>query len=188
MYLINRLQNILLSPKTEWAAIKQETIRIPLIYLKYLLVLAVLPSIGYLLSALGGSSFIEALRLAIISYVVWLVTFDVSAYIVNQFAPTFSSIPQVNFAFRLVAFSVSPILAFGLLTFVPYLGLILWIVGAAYSAYLCYLGLPILLQTPEDRRVPYTLAAIVTVLVIYFVLLVGLGLVFGVSLRQFFFI
>jgi hypothetical protein len=185
MYLIKRLQNILLSPQTEWQVIKEETISIPQIYVQYLLVLAALPSIGYLLSFLGGASFIAALRLAIISYVVWLITFDVCAFVVDRLASTFSSLPNINFAFRLVAFSASPILLIGVLIFIPYLGVILWVVGSAYSAYICYYGIPIMMQTPEDRVIPYTVATIVAVLVFYFVLVVILGLIFGASLRQF---
>jgi hypothetical protein len=186
MYLIERLQKILLSPKEEWPVIKAEAISIPQIYAKYLLILAALPSVGYLLSFLATGSFIAALRLAIISYVVWLATFDLSAVIVDRLAPIFSSVRNVNFAFKLVAFSVSPLLLVGVLMFIPTLGVILWVIGAAYSAYLCYYGLPVMMQAPEDRVIPYTVTVVVVVLVIYFVLVVVLGLVFGASLRQFF--
>jgi uncharacterized membrane protein required for colicin V production len=71
------------------------------------------------------------------------------------------------------------------LSFIPNLGLILSVIGAAYSAYLCYYGLPVLMQTPEDKLVPYTVATLVVVLIIYFILVIVLGLVFGANLWQF---
>jgi hypothetical protein len=185
MYLIKRLQNLLISPTAEWPVIKQETLSVAQVYLKYLLVYAALPSVGYLLSFIGKPSFVVALRLAIISYVVWLLTFNFVTVIVNRLAPTFSSAPNTNHAFKLVAFSVVPLLVAGLLSFIPNLGLILSIIGAAYSAYLCYYGLPVLMQTPEDKLVPYTVATLVVVLIIYFVLVIVLGLVFGANLWEF---
>ncbi|MDZ7290187.1 MAG: YIP1 family protein [candidate division KSB1 bacterium] len=186
MYLIKRLQNILLSPKMEWLAIKREALTVAQIYGKYLLVFAALPSAGYLLSFIGTPNFIAALRLAIISYVVWLLTFNFATVIVDLLAPTFASKRNINYAFRLVSFSLVPMLTAGLLSFIPVLGLILYVIGAAYSAYVCYYGLPVLLQTPEDKVVPYTVTTIVTVLIIYFVIMIVLGIIFGVSLRQFF--
>jgi hypothetical protein len=186
MFLIKRLQNLLLSPTAEWPVIKQETLSVAQIYVKYLLVYAALPSIGYLLSFIGAPDFIVALRLAIISYVVWLLTFNFATVIVDRLASSFDSTSNTNYAFKLVAFSVTPMLIAGLLSFIPALGLILYVIGAAYSAYLCYYGLPVLMQTPEDKLVPYTATALVVVLVVYFVLLIVLGLVFGANLWQFF--
>ncbi len=185
MYLIKRLQNLLLSPTAEWPVIKQEQLSVAQIYMKYLFIYAALPSIGYLLSFIGAPKFVVALRLAIISYVVWLLTFNFVTVIVNQLAPTFSSIPNTNYAFNLVAFSVIPLLLAGLLSFIPNLGLILSVIGAAYSAYLCYYGLPVLMQTPEDKLVPYTVTTLVVVLIVYFVLVIVLGLVFGANLWEF---
>ena len=185
MYLIKRLQNLLLSPTAEWPVIKQEQLSVAQIYVKYLLFYAALPSIGFLLSFMGKPSFIGAVRLAIISYVVWLLAFNFAPVIINWLAPTFSSTPNTNYAFKLVAFSVIPLLLAGLLSFIPYLGLILSIIGAAYSAYLCYYGLPVLMQTPEDKLVPYTVTTIVVVLIVYFVPMIVLGLIFNANLWEF---
>lgn len=181
MYLIERVQNLLISPQAEWPVIKSEVISVAQIYVKYLFVFAALPSIGYLLSFVGAPNFVVALRLAIISYIVWLLTFNFAAVVVDWLAPTFASTRNTTYAFKLVAFSVLPMLLAGLLSFIPNLGLILYVVGAAYSAYLCYYGLPVLMQTPEDKAVPYTVATIVTVLVIYFVQVIVIGLVFGAN-------
>ena len=185
MYLIARVQNLLVSPQVEWPAIKREAISVAQIYVKYLFVLAAFPSVGYLLSFVGAANLLVALRLAIISYIVWLLTFNFAAIVVDWLAPAFASTRNTNYSFRLVAFTVLPMLLAGLLSFIPNLGLILYIVGAAYSAYLCYYGLPVLLQTPEDKLVPYTVATIVVVLVIYFVQVIVIGLVFGANFWQF---
>jgi len=185
MELITRLQNILLSPKTEWQTIKREALTIAQIYGKYLFFFAALPSAGYLLGFLGGPNFVGGLRLAIISYVIWLLTFNFSAAIIERLAPAFASTSNANYAFKLVSFSVLPMLAAGVLMFIPNLGLILSVIGLAYSAYVCYIGLPIMLQTPSEKLIPFTAAVLVTVLVIYFGLLFVLGVVFGAKFWQF---
>lgn len=186
MALITRLQNILLAPQTEWQAIKRETLTIAQFYGRYFFVYAVLPAIGNLLSFLGTPTLLGGLLLAIMSYVIWLLTFNFSAMLITRLAPTFASARNSNFAFRLVSFSVLPMLVAGLLMFIPNLGLILSVVGLAYSAYLCYLGLPIILQTPDDKRIPFTVTVLVTVLVVYFVQMALWGRILGVTLNWFF--
>lgn len=64
--------------------------------------------------------------------------------------------------------------------------MILSVVGLAYSAYLCYLGLPIMLQTSNDKLIPFTVTVLVTVLVVYFVQMALLGRILGVTLSKFF--
>jgi len=185
MELITRLQNLLLTPKTEWPAIKREALTIAQLYGKYFLIFAALPAVGYLLGFLSGANFVGGLRLAIISYIIWLLTLNFSAVIVDRLAPTLASTSNTNYAFKLVSFSVLPMLVAGVLLFIPNLGLILSMIGLAYSAYVCYLGLPIMLQTPSEKLIPFTVAVLVTVLVIYFGLLFVLGVVFGANLWQF---
>lgn len=186
MALIKRLQNILLTPQTEWQAIKREPLTIAQFYGRYFFVYAALPAAGHLLSFLSTSTWLGGLRLALISYVVWLLTLNFSAGLIARLAPTFASTSNSNLAFRLVAFSVLPMLVAGLLMFIPNLGLILSVVGLAYSAYLCYLGLPIMLQTSNDKLIPFTVTVLVTVLVVYFVQMALLGRILGVTLSWFF--
>jgi hypothetical protein len=102
MYLIERVQSLLVSPTAEWPAIKREALSVAKIYVQYLLVFAALPAIGYLLSFVGAPNFIVALRLAIISYIVWLLTFNFAAIVVDRLAPTFDSTRSTTYSFVVV--------------------------------------------------------------------------------------
>ncbi|MDZ7290186.1 MAG: YIP1 family protein [candidate division KSB1 bacterium] len=179
MSIVDRIKNILFSPKTEWSAVKAESAGIQQIYLQYLLVVAALPAIGMLLDfrhrGLGTS-----LRMAVMGYLVTLASIYLSALIVDNLAPNFKSVRNLNNAFKLVAFAWTPSLVAMLLTFIPGLGTLLGLAGAIYSIYLFYLGLPVLMQTPQEKVVPYMIATFVVSLVVYIVLFGILGFFFSV--------
>lgn len=184
MELVTRLQNLLLSPKTEWPAIKREALNIAQLYGKYFLIYAALPAVGYVLSFLSMLTFANV-ALAVFSYLVWLLTLNFSAAVVQRLAPAFNSVTNANYAFKLVSFSVVPMLLVGALMFLPSLGFIFAIMGLAYSAYLCYVGLPVVLQTPNDKLIPFTATILITVLVIYTLQIWLLGRILGVALTPF---
>lgn len=181
MEFVTRLQNLLLSPQTEWPAIKREALNIAQLYGKYFFIYAALPAVGYLLSFLSTLTFSTA-ALAVCSYVVWLLTLNFSAAIVQRLASAFGSENNANYVFKLVAFSVVPMLLVGALMFIPNLGSVLSLIGLAYSAYLCYVGLPIVLHTPNEKRLPFTATILIAVLVVYALQIWLLGRILGVAL------
>lgn len=182
---VTRLQNLLLAPKTEWPAIKREALNIAQLYGKYFFIYAALPAVGYVLSFLSTLTW-ASVAWALFSYVAWLLTLNFSAAVVQRLAPTFASTSNANYAFKLVAFSATPMLVVGALMFIPALGPILSVIGLAYSAYLCYLGLPIVLQTPSDKLIPFTATILITVLVIYFLQIWLLSRILGLALYPLF--
>ena len=184
MYLFVRLKNLLFAPQQEWNVIKAEVISNFQIYLKYVLWIALLPSVGYLLSFLRYGSVLINLRAAIINYAIVLISIDLSAYAIYLLAPSFNSVKDLNLSLKLAAFSMASLLVAGLLVFIPVLGAFVWIVGAAYGAYLLYLGLPVLLKTPEDKRASYLVTAFVIMLGSYILLAVIASLIFEVGLLK----
>lgn len=182
MYIINRLYNLLFSPQSEWIKIRDERTSNTQIFLKYVIWVAALPAVGYLISFFRYGNFVLNIRAAIISYVFALVAVDVSAYLINMLATNFTSKKDVSRALKLVAFGASPVFVGGLLNFVPVVGKFIWAVGALYMAYLIYLGLPVLMSTPEDKQVPYTVTSFVIFIVLYLGLMILGGAIFGVGL------
>jgi hypothetical protein len=181
MNVVDRVKNILLNPKSEWAVVRAESAGIQQIYMQYLVIVAALPALGGLLSmAYLGLGY--GLRLAVTNYLVSLVAAYINALIIDNLATSFGSTKSLLNAFKLVAYAWTPILVAGFLAFVPGMGGIIRLVGALYSIYLFYLGLPMLMQTPQNKVVPYMIAAFVAGIVVYFVLAWVLGLVLGVSL------
>lgn len=185
MNLVDRVKNIMLTPKTEWTAVHAEKMSVQEIYVQYLVLLAALPAAGQLLSLgrLGG--FNIALRMAIISYIASLVGAYVTSLVVDNLANSFASTRNMNNAFKLVAYGMTPSLIAGLLVFLPSIGALAALAGAIYGIYLFYLGLPVLMNTPQDRVVPYMIVSFLALLVVYFILGWILAVFLGVSFLRY---
>ncbi|MBP8298394.1 MAG: YIP1 family protein [Burkholderiales bacterium] len=182
MNLVDRVKNILLTPKTEWPVIEAEQTDVKSLYVGYIMILAAIPAIASILStmmlggmmgAIGGSAGLGAgmgagfaVGHGLASYVVTLVVIFVVALIVDALAPSFGGQKnQVN-ALKLVAYSATAGWVASIATIIPVLGWIIAIAGAIYGIYLLYLGLPVLMKCPADKSVIY----LIVVVVVYIVL------------------
>lgn len=182
MNLVDRVKNILLTPKTEWPVIEAEQTDVKSLYVGYIMILAAIPAIASILStmmlggmmgAIGGRTGLGAgmgggfaVAHGLASYVVTLVVIFVVALIVDALAPSFGGQKnQVN-ALKLVAYSATAGWVASIATIVPVLGWIIAIAGSIYGIYLLYLGLPVLMKCPEDKAVIY----LIVVVVVYIVL------------------
>jgi len=183
MNLIDRIKNILLSPKSELQQVRAEASSIQQLYSQYLIIVAALPAVGTLLLywRTGFGSFGMSLRAAVSSYLVILASAYISARIVDYLASNFSSTKDMTDSLKLVAYSFTPSLLAGLFAFVPGLRGLIVLAGMLYSIYLLYLGLPILKDTPSDRVVPYMIAIFVVSIIVFFVINGILGTLLGVG-------
>ena len=172
--LVQRVKNILMSPKTEWPVIDSEPATIGGIYKNYVMILAAIGPVCMLLGLLlFGMPYISfplgyLLAQAVVSYVMALVGCYVLALIIDALAPSFGGTRDKVKAFKVAAYSSTAAWVIGIFYLLPLLA-ILGIIGAIYSLYLLYLGLPVLMKTPADKSVVYTVAVIVAAIVIYVV-------------------
>lgn len=172
MNLIDRVKNILLTPKTEWDVINAETATPQALLMSYVIPLAVASSIGPLLSGFlfpGAMGLKFFLITAVIAFVSTVISYYVSVYIIDLLAPNFGSEKDLNKSAQLVAYSSTPSYIAGLLSFIPVIGGLLRFAAWAYSIYLMYLGLGPLKKTLEDKKIVY--------LVVAFIVTVGVMLV-----------
>lgn len=172
--LVERVKNILMTPKTEWPRIDAEPATIGGIYTSYVLILAAIPPVCMLIGMLVfGLPFVafstEYLVVqAVLTYVLSLVGVYVMALIIDALAPTFGGTKDKVKAFKVAAYCSTAAWVVGVFYLVPMLG-ILAILGL-YSFYLLYLGLPVLMKTPADKALVYTIAVVVAAIVIYVVI------------------
>jgi len=178
--IVDRVRNLLLTPKPEWQAIHGEKMTIQEVYLQYLVLLAAFPAGGQLLSIwrFGGLNF--ALRMAIASYLATLIGAYVSSLVVDHLATNFSSTRNQHNAFKLVAYGAAPSLLAGALAFLPNIGALAALAGAIYTIYLFYLGLPVLMATPQEKVLPYMIFSFVAMIIVYYVIGWVLAFFFGV--------
>ena len=176
MNLVNRAKNMIVTPKTEWDVAAAEPTPPAQVITGYVLPLAaayaVASFIGTALIMMFVGGFVGvgfALVAAIYHLVMAVVSVFVIAFIIDALAPTFGGTKNFNQAVKVAAFSYTPVWVFGLLTIIPFLGWLAVLVGALYSLYLLYLGLPRLMQSPQDKAVPYIVVVIVCGIVLWIV-------------------
>ena len=84
-------------------------------------------------------------------------------------------------ATRLAAYAFTPYFLISILKIVPFIGVIV-ILGLLYGLYILYLGIPIMLGTPQDQTVTYFVVILVVTFVVYFVIGAIIG---GITLAAF---
>ena len=176
MALVDRVKNILLTPKTEWEVIDVEPTTVADLYKGYILPLA---AIGPVAQAIGFSVFGmpvpflgtyrmpvgTAVTQAIVTYVLTLVAVFVLALIIDALAPTFSGTPSRIQALKVAAYSYTASWVAGIFLLIPALSL-LSILGV-YSLYLLYLGLPVLMKAPKEKALTYTAVVVIAAIVLF---------------------
>ncbi len=170
MNLINRVKNILLTPKTEWQVIKSESTTVSGMLTSYVLPLSIIPAAIALLSAAFWGSITYGLIMAAIAVVGAIIGFYVGTYVADALAPSFASEKNLNRSAQLVGYSYTASAIASILGIIPVLGWLAAIAGFAYMIYLLYLGTAPIKNTPEDKRIGYTIVIILVQIVLYFIL------------------
>ena len=162
--LVDRVKNILITPKEEWPRIEAEPATIGGIYTSYVLILAAIPAIAFAIGMHGfGVAF--ALSTAITQYVMSLVGVFVISLIIDWLAPTFGAVKNPLNAFKVAAYSYTASWVAGIFLILPALSVLALLAGL-YSLYLLYLGLPVLMKAPADKAVSYTVVVVIAGIVL----------------------
>lgn len=187
MNLIERVKNMIVSPKTEWTAVEGESDTLSGVITKYVIPLAAVGAIctfiGYAFIGIDYGFFrmrgMEwGIKMAVISLVSSIVGVIITAFVVDALAPSFGSEKNINKSAQLVAYGFTPAFVGALLTIFPAIAMIGSLFGL-YGIYLMYLGLGPLKKTPEDKKVIYLVITIVVLIAVYFVIGLILGSVLG---------
>lgn len=178
--LIERVKNILLKPSPTWDVIADEPADVKSIYLGYIIPLA---AIGPVASAIGMTVFgvgipglisyktplLWAATGAVVQFVLALVMVFVLGLVIDGLAPSFGGQKNQLRAFKVAAYSGTAGWLAGIFAILPPLAM-LGILGL-YSLYLLYVGLPKLMNVPQEKAVGYTAVTVIIMIV--------LGLVFS---------
>lgn len=180
MNLTDRAKKIILQPKQEWQVIATETATTGQLYMSYIIPLA---AIGPVASIIGMSLFGitipflgtyrvpigTAITHSILSYVFTLVGIFVLGLIINALASSFSGEKNQMQALKVAAYSCTAAWLGGIFSLIPAIS-ILAIIPGIYSLYLLYLGLPVLMKSPRDKALAYTVVVLIAAIVIFVVI------------------
>jgi hypothetical protein len=199
MSLVDRVKNILLTPKTEWPVIAGESTNTASLFTGYALILAVIPLVasiigtGLLGAAFGGGlgagfGIGTALVGGVLAYLFGMGILFLMSIIAASLAPSFGGQNDKLQALKLLTYSYTPMWVagiVGIVSAIPIVGwLIAFIVGLAalaYAVYLLFLGAPELLKVPADKNVGFVAVTCLIWLAIAFVasLIIGAIAVVG---------
>jgi Yip1 domain len=176
MNLVDRVKRILLSPRTEWPVIDAEPTAPAQLFTGYIMPLAAIGPIAQLIgySVFGISvPFVGTYRMPIgtamtsslVSYVLTLAGTYVLALIIDGLAPSFNGQRSLIQALKLAAYSSTAAWLAGIFLILP--GLRMLTILGAYSLYLLYLGLPVLMRSPREKAMAYTVVVILAAIVLF---------------------
>lgn len=165
MALIDRVKNILLTPKTEWPTIAAEAATVQSIFVNYVLILA---AIGPL--ALAIATGFLGFEFAILRYVIALVITLLLALIVDAIAPAFGGEKNFVQSLKLTAYSLTAAWVAGILLLLPWIGAVIALFALIYSCYTFYLGAPVLKKCTPEKAVGFVVVVIVCGIVLGYVL------------------
>jgi len=177
MNLVDRIKGIIVSPKQEWETIAGESTSIAELYTSYILILAAIGPVAYFIgvSLIGVNvpffgtvrvPIVSALVAAVVRYGLTLASVYILALIIDALAPTFAGEKNMNQAFKVSTYFSTPSWLGGIFGIIPSLG-ILGLLLALYGLYLLYLGLPVLMKSPKEKAIGYTVTVIIAAIVIF---------------------
>lgn len=188
MNLIERAKNILMTPKTEWDVVNNETATPVSLLTGYVLPMALIGAVASFI----GYGFIGVSVLGIkIAGINWgisqaitvlvsaILSFFIASYVIDALAPSFGSEKNINKSAQLVAYASTASYVAGIFNILPSLSF-LAILGL-YSIYLFFIGLPKLKKTPEDKVVVYMIVSALVIFVISIVVsMIVLRVLYGI--------
>lgn len=176
MILPRRVAGLLTDPAREWTTIAGENSDIGEIYSGHIAPLAAIPALSILAglaivagTALGQMAIATAITAAFASYAMALATPFAAAVALEHLTPRFKGDADQVRAFKLVAYSLTPVWLAGV--FYIYFELSrLAVLGVVWALYLFFTGATPVLSLPLEQRVPFTLLAAIIIVVIQILL------------------
>ena len=181
---IGHIIGLLSSPTAEWEKIRDEVCSTSACIFKHVVLMAAVPAIsGYIgTTQVGwkiGASGVHYLSnesagmIAILTYLAMIAGVIGMGAMIQWMAGTYGKPQSLSRCVVFAAYTATPLFIIGLMLFYPilWLNMLLGLPAVAYSVYLLYSGIPIVLERDKDRGFVFASAV------------VGLGLVAWVALR-----
>ena len=185
--MIQHTFGLLVRPSNQWqtiAALEESTLRSLLLYP---CLLAILPAVAwyYGTTEIGWTvgDHGEAIRLTdasarqicILFYITMLTCIAAIGYFVHWMAATYGAQSSVTRGIAFIGLAATPLFLAGIVGFYPilWLDMLIGVVAVTWSVYLMYLGIPIMMNIPEERGFLFSSAVLAIAMVILICLMVG---------------
>jgi Yip1 domain len=165
-------------PEAEWKSIRKEKCTIGRCYFSHVLLLAAIPPIaGYIGTTRVGWHILtaevhtltprSALWIAILSYLTILVAVFTIGKMIHWMGQTYGTKQSLSQCIALAAYTATPLFLIGVMLLYPvlWLNLLIGLVALAYTVYLLYLGVPIVMGVTKERGFLFSSAVLAVGLV-----------------------
>ncbi|MBN3564763.1 Yip1 family protein [Aliamphritea spongicola] len=151
-------------PKEEWGSIHKERYSIAHVFMAQISILAAIPAVCMFIGttqigwSLTGNDFVKltvgsALSAAVAFYFACWVAVAFIAYSIHWMEKTYGGHVDMNECLILTTFTATPLFMSGLAGLYPMLwfNVLVGLAALCYSVYLLYVGVPVIMEIPEDR-------------------------------------
>ena len=173
MNIFQRIQNILITPATEWPVIAGEPNNAVLLMTAFAFPLIGIGSVATFLGYSLRGAPLGGLELGILTFVL-LAIFTVAIAIVgSKMAPQFGGRDDIGAALKFSVYYQVPGWLGGIFMLIPAIGLI-GMLFALYDIYLIYTGATPMLGIAADKRGPFTAILVAAIIVLFlFISVIG---------------
>ncbi|HYA39395.1 MAG TPA: Yip1 family protein [Candidatus Methylomirabilis sp.] len=197
--MLSHVWGLLSHPEDEWKDIRKENCTIGKCYCSHVLLLAAIPPLaGYIGTTQVGWSVVtrevnrltpeSALWIAVLSYLTILVAVFTVGKLIHWMGQTYGTKQTLPQCIALAAYTATPLFLIGIMLVYPvlWLNLLIGLPALAYTVYLLYTGVPIIMGIPKERGFLFSSAVLAVGLVMLVAVLaatvilwdIGMGPVF----------
>lgn len=176
--MLNHVWGLFADPQKEWKAIRKENCTIGRCYCGHVLLLAAIPPIAGFIGTtqigwrIGSGDAVKltvesALTISSLYYLTMLVGVFTMGKLIHWMGQTYGAKQDLARCMGLAAFTATPLFLIGLMGLYPilWLNLLLGLPALAYTVYLLYTGVPIMMEISVDRGFLFSSAVLAVGLV-----------------------
>jgi hypothetical protein len=192
---LNHVWGLMFRPKLEWKSIKAERCTIGKCFCSHVLILAAIPAIaGYIGTTQVGWSFggfevhklttQSALQIAILTYLTMLVAVFSLGKAIHWMGQTYGSKQTLPQAIALAAYAATPLWLMGFFFLYPVLwfNMLIGLPALAYTVYLLYSGVPVMMGVNQERGFMFASAVLAVGLVMLVTVLAAMAILWGMGI------
>ncbi len=192
---LNHVWGLMVNPKDEWKSIKGERCTIGKCFCSHILILAAIPAIaGYIGTTQVGWSFggfevhrlttQSALQIAILTYLTMLVAVFSLGKAIHWMGQTYGSKQSLPQAIALAAYTATPLWIMGFFFLYPVLwvNMLIGLPALAYTVYLLYTGVPVMMSVNQERGFLFASAVLSVGLVMLIAVLGAMAMLWSMGI------
>jgi hypothetical protein len=193
---LQHVWGLFVNPKREWVSIREDECTIGKCYAIHVLILAAIPPIaGFIGTTQFGwqigvgepvkLTFQSAAMISILYYLAMLVGVFSIGWMTHWMGSTYGAEVPLSQCVVLAAYTATPLFLIGIMQLYPVLwvNLVVGIPALAYTVYLLYSGVPIMMGISEDRGFLFSSAVLAVGLVAFVALLAATAILWGMGLE-----